>query len=580
MPRTVRAVLDAWTGGAPFGLALTGDAHRVEHVFRRLRPYAGWVWRNADAGEPPPRIVRALALCPDAAALPPAVRRLCTVVVDVGIERASGRRPAGETEEHLWRRVVSVLSAHGVRDGAIDVAACALASALVDADVDGDPVALVRAWIALAHGRERQGIERGESDGTRPADEDTTDGSDAENPDDAGDASAAAADGPPAGDDGSGDEGEAAAEDGGPDGAGDVVPREESVPPRGMSDADGASGDDPVGAPATGDLAGAHAETAGEADGGAPDAASGAAAPEPSPERQFPSAAERGDACSPDAGAPEAGIAADIDSDRAPSARAAALLGPEVFDARDRARVRTGRRAPRGATRAGTGRGRPGRIVAPERADGRIAILPTVHAALRRHAASATPGPLVITRDDVRGRLRAEPTAAHTVVVIDGSSSMGAAGAAHARRVADVALAHVYRDRGDVSVVLAAGSDASLVQARTPRISRARAALQRASAEGGGGTPLADSVRRALDEFGDAARERCRLVIVSDGQGTVDLEGRADPRTAARDLRVQLDRASARAARVVFVPLDPRGYTPLERTLAPFRAAGAVVVSD
>ena len=86
-------------------------------------------------------------------------------------------------------------------------------------------------------------------------------------------------------------------------------------------------------------------------------------------------------------------------------------------------------------------------------------------------------------------------------------------------------------------------------------------------------------MRQAVEQFADAPRERCRLVIVSDGQATVDLAGRADPRTATRDLRVQLDRAATRAARTVFVPLDPRGWAPLERTLAPFRAAGVEVAN-
>ena len=569
LPRPVGAVIAAWSAGAPFGLALTGDPLRAERVFRRLRPHAGWVWRNADADEPPPRIVRALALSPDPAVLPPAARRRLTAVVDVGEDPAPGRRPAGETEEQLWRRVVAVLAAHGVHDGAVDIAACALASALVEADVDGDPVALVRAWIARPHGSARREGERvegdpGEPGGTEPAGEEEAETEDAENPGDPGDDAAAGdTDGPT--------EGEEAAEgDGAADG--DASPSGGSLPAEPVPGADGASGDDPADPPAAREPAEAHAGPTDVEDGGAPDPAADGSDP-------TPPAAESLASPGPE-NAVAAGVAADAAPDQALSARAAALLAPDVLDGRDRARVRTGRRARRGPTRTGTGRGRPGRIVTPERANGRIAMLPTVHVALRRHAASGATGAVAVTRDDLRGRLRAEPTAAHTVVVVDGSSSMGAAGAAHARRVADVALAYVHRDRGEVSVVLAAGALSSVVQSRTSRISRARAALERASAEGGGGTPLADAVRRALDEFGDARRERCGLVIVSDGQATVDLAGRADPRTAVRDLREQLDRAAARTARVVFVPLDPRGYTPLERTLAPFRAAGAVVVTD
>jgi len=562
LPVAVRATIDAWRAGAPFGLALAGDAERAETVFRRLRPDADWVAGIADADVPPPRAARGLALCADATTLPPVVRRRCTAVVDVGAVIAPGRRPAGESEGQLWHRVVAVLAAHGVHDGAIDVGACALASALVGAGYDGDPVVIVRAWIAGPHGRGLPPVGTGETGGADPADTaGESPGAESENPggipgadgeaeedgEEAPEGEGAEAAPSGAADDGGGrslDTIDAGASDEAADDAGDVTPDENATDARRRRDASGPDDD------------------------AAPSAAS-------APGDDRPSASHAEGAGAP--GAADAGLATDAADEAPPSARAAALASPDLGDQPLRATVRSGRAARRGATRAGGGRGRPGRVVAPERADGRIAMLPTLQRAAQRYAAHGADGDLSVTRDDLRGRLRAQPTATHTVVVIDGSSSMGSAGAAHARRVADVALGHAYRDRADVSVILAAGSFARVVQERTPRVSRARAALQRASAEGGGGTPLADAVRQAVEQFADAPRERCRLVIVSDGQATVDLAGSADPRTATRDLRVQLERAATRAGRTVFVPLDPRGWSPLERTLAPFRAAGVEI---
>lgn len=565
----VGATIEAWRSGAPFGLALVGDAHRAEALFRRLRPHADVIVRTADADESPPRAVRTLALCTDPTTLASIVRRRCTAVVDVGAVIPPGRRPPGESEARLWRRVVAGLAAHGVHDGAIDVAACALASALVDAGYHGDPVALVRAWVAVPHGRSVVATGAGEVGAT-----DQMGGDDAGPETDADSTRGEVGGGVDA------ETGEARAE----------------APELGIDGATSSEGADEAAEQAS-DAAGDRGRTAGDTladptvdatagdDGSADDMAAAAGADgqdDPVPSVEAPDTA--GDRPSPPvpddggrAGAAPAGLATDAATDATASARAAALAVPDLAYPPARATVRSGRSARRGAMRAGSGHGRPGRIVAPERAGGRIAMLPTIQRAAHRLAAAGARGEFAVTRDDLRGRLRAQPTATHTVVVVDGSSSMGDAGAAHARRVADVALGHAYRDRGDVSVILAAGSFARVVQERTPRVSRARAALQRASVEGGGGTPLADAVRQALDEFADAPRERCRLVIVSDGQPTVDLAGRADPRTATRDLRAQLDRAATRAGRTVFVPLDPRGWAPLERTLAPFRAAGVEV---
>ncbi|MDQ1122729.1 VWA domain-containing protein [Microbacterium trichothecenolyticum] len=564
LPPAVRATIDVWRGGARFGLALAGDALRAETLFRQLRPHADWVVRVADADEPPPRADRALALCADPATLPAAVRRRCTAVVDVGAVVPPGRRPAGESEAGLWRRVVAALAAHGVHDGALDVAACSLASALIDAGYDGDPVALVRAWVAAPHGRGRAGVGAGEA-GPATVDDDTPE-PDAENPDEQdGGGLEGDVEGEQSADDPTADA-DPAGEAGDDEDALDAVDAEAS----GASEGSGDPADEAFAEPTADDGPDAGAAAGSDADA---DAVPSPAPPAPDAHRSPVPAPD-------DAAAPEAGTAVDGDPDAMPSARAAALVVPTLADPPTRATVRSGRSARRGATRAGSGRGRPGRVVAPERADGRIAMLPTLQRAVHRHAAAGVRGDLAVTRDDLRGRLRAQPTATHTVVVVDGSSSMGGAGVAHAQRVADVALGHAYRDRGDVSVILAAGAFARLVQERTPRVSRARAALQRASVEGGGGTPLADAVRRALEEFADAPRERCRLVIVSDGQPTVDLAGRADQRAATWDLRVQLDRAADRVGRTVFVPLDPRGWSPLERTLAPFRAAGVEVAVE
>jgi len=607
----VRTLIGVWCGGAPFGLALTGDAHLGEQLFRALRPLADHVVRRAD--DDPPRAVRTLALCADLADLAPAVGRRCTAVLDVSppvhglpvtlldlaaslpdVPRArpdvpaappgvavvppgvsapppgvplappGGRRQTAGDEHDLWRRVVSCLHAHGVHDGALDVAACAMASGVRAAGWDGDPVALVRRWVAEPRGRVAP--VRASSPGTDDAGDEGDGGPETDATGSGAAPAPAEPDATPPG-------------DGGAEGAGageGAVVDEASGGGPGLAEAadDAAVGSDrDATAGAAGPEAGgaAHRSDVEDApEAGADDDASTAAAD-----------AVPGDEGAPRAATPPPDLAAgtgrDLPDGTAPAAHAVALAVPALTDPPPIPDpTRGGRRGRRGALRRGTGRGRPGRVVDLDRAGGRIAVLPTLHRAVRRQARSGSAEAFRVERGDLRGRLRAEPTALHTVVVVDGSSSMGRAGAAHARRVADLALAQVYRDRGDLSVVVAAGTRARVAQSRTTRVSRARAVLE-AGGDEGGGTPLADAVRLALVELGEAPRERCRLVIVSDGCATVDLSGRADERSAVADLRGQLDEARRRVSRTVLVPLDARGWRPLDRTLEPFRAAGVVV---
>ena len=215
------------------------------------------------------------------------------------------------------------------------------------------------------------------------------------------------------------------------------------------------------------------------------------------------------------------------------------------------------------------------RVVPLERARGRIAVIPTLHRAAWRRALNARGGTQTrgLTREDLRGAIRRRRGGNHTAIVVDGSSSLGRGGLLRAGAAANQAVAAIASRRGVVSVIIAAGQQARVVVERSPILARTRHAL--ATAQTGGGTPLPDALRLAIDVLAEDELPRRRVLLLSDGRPTVGLNGTFLPQAAATEELSQVLEDVMRC--VPDVALLPVG-SGSSQDEAPFVAAGVRII--
>lgn len=207
-----------------------------------------------------------------------------------------------------------------------------------------------------------------------------------------------------------------------------------------------------------------------------------------------------------------------------------------------------------------------------------VSLVPTVQRAARRHGASGAEGQLRVQDSDVRGMQRRRLAGAHTVVLVDGSSSLGQAGLSATSRAVDHAVGQVASRRGVVSVVIAAGSAARTLVQRSTSPARARRALHRVPA--GGGTPLSHGVDLALGLLEADDPGQRRLLIITDGHPTVGLSGAYTQFDDAwAELSQLLEHAVDYCEDVSVLPVGLFSDRVLTRHMAPFRAAGVRVGS-
>ena len=177
-------------------------------------------------------------------------------------------------------------------------------------------------------------------------------------------------------------------------------------------------------------------------------------------------------------------------------------------------------KAGRAAGRAGADRsgGLRGRQVGTRRGDprggGRLDLVETLRAAapwqpLRRRAddarrAAAThtaphtaPQPRVLVRpDDFRIRRLFEPAGTTAIFVVDASGSSAVNRMAEAKGAVELLLAESYARRDEVALIAFRGAQAEILLPPTRAIAAAKRAL--AALPGGGGTPLASAIDRAV----------------------------------------------------------------------------------
>ncbi len=207
-----------------------------------------------------------------------------------------------------------------------------------------------------------------------------------------------------------------------------------------------------------------------------------------------------------------------------------------------------------------------------------VSIPATIRRAARRHGSSEVLGQIQLQDSDLRGARRRRPSGAHTVVLVDGSSSLGQEGLSATSRAVDHTVGHVASRRGVVSVVIAAGSVARTLVERGSSPARARRALHRVSV--GGGTPLAHGVGLALELLRADDPGQRRLLMITDGHPTVGLSGAHTPLDEAwEELSQLLERAVEFCEDVSVLPVGIYSDRVLTRNMGPFHAAGVGVGS-
>lgn len=193
------------------------------------------------------------------------------------------------------------------------------------------------------------------------------------------------------------------------------------------------------------------------------------------------------------------------------------------------------------AGRAGTDRsgGLRGRQVGTRRGDprggGRLDLVETLRAAapwqpLRRQSSNASadgpPSVRVLVRpDDFRIRKLFEPAGTTAIFVVDASGSAAVSRMAEAKGAVELLLAESYARRDEVALVGFRGSAAEILLPPTRAIAAAKRAL--AALPGGGGTPLASAIDRAVELLLRARREGNDTVVVflTDARANVARDG-------------------------------------------------------
>jgi magnesium chelatase subunit D len=181
-----------------------------------------------------------------------------------------------------------------------------------------------------------------------------------------------------------------------------------------------------------------------------------------------------------------------------------------------------------GAAARSARRGRPRGALPGRLAPGvRLSLTDTLRAAapwqnLRRAPVEAR---LQIRPSDFRVKRFRQRLESTTIFVVDASGSAALQRLAEAKGAVELLLAKAYVNRARVALIAFRGAEADLLLAPTRSLTRAKRRL--ADLPGGGSTPLASALDRALRlALAERAADRTPLlVLLTDGRANVDLAG-------------------------------------------------------
>lgn len=545
-------VIARWNAGDRFGVLCTGDPLFAETVYRSLAPTADRAFGNAESVGAEDLVGfdgdRVVALAWDPASVHPALMRRCTAVLHCG-DVSGYPRKVVRSPADLVTATVRLLEAAGIRDHGIEVAATRLAVGLHSGGCS-DPLWVVRTVIADPR---RGSIARTDPNSDAQDTGEARPGAESEAGEDAGQEppmqAESALEAPPPADDEPDHDRDAWGEDQAYDTNQDLEQPTEPTDQgaqRADLDVDDSAERGEADVPVL-----QIALSADDASGGAE-----------------PAEARSQDSVVPQADCEGQGLTGALGTGDI-SVQDALSLSPMW----GRQNTKSHLRGSRGARSPSPEHGPVVRVVPPERAGGRIAVIPTLrHAALRRASSELGAEAPGLTREDLRGAIRRRRGGYHTVIVVDGSSSLGHAGMLLAGAAADQAVAAIAARRGVVSVIVAAGQVARVVIERSTSLARTRHAL--AAAHTGGGTPLAHALRLAIDALAEDELSRRRVLLLTDGRPTVGLSGTHLPRAAAvEELSQVLSELTRCIPDVTLLPVCSGS----SRDTAPFVAAGVRV---
>lgn len=144
-------------------------------------------------------------------------------------------------------------------------------------------------------------------------------------------------------------------------------------------------------------------------------------------------------------------------------------------------------------------------------------------------------GDLRIRKSDFRYKRRSQPTQSTTIFAVDASGSTALDRLGEAKGAVELLLADCYVRRDEVALIAFRGTQASVLLEPTRSLVRAKRSLS--TLPGGGATPLAGGLMRALQlADGELRKGHSPLVVVlTDGSGNVALDGTVDREAATRD---------------------------------------------
>ncbi|TVR66496.1 MAG: VWA domain-containing protein [Gemmatimonadales bacterium] len=166
---------------------------------------------------------------------------------------------------------------------------------------------------------------------------------------------------------------------------------------------------------------------------------------------------------------------------------------------------------------------------------------------------------LRIEAGDIQVQIRVRPLGGRSIFVVDASGSQAMRRLGEVKGAVELLLAESYRSREEVALVVFRDRNARVLVPPTRSLTRAKRLLR--GLAGGGGTPMARGIERAL-ELAMAGRrdgKACRILLLSDGRPNVNRQGLGGRRSAMDDA-LALAREVQRQ-QIPFVVLDtsPRG---------------------
>ena len=221
-----------------------------------------------------------------------------------------------------------------------------------------------------------------------------------------------------------------------------------------------------------------------------------------------------------------------------------------------------------GAVRKGARRGRPaGQVARPPRPGARPDVVATLRTAapwqpVRRKARGLPPRsrgePLDVRPDDLRYARYAHNAESMAIFAVDASGSTALERLGEAKGCVELLLAECYVRRDQVALIAFRGQDAEVLLEPTRSLARAKRSLT--ALPGGGPTPLAAGLGRAVDMAGRAGRrgQSPLIVMLTDGKGNVALDGTQDRAMARRDAEEMARRAVLTGARAVIIDIARR----------------------